>query len=322
MSDDASATPPVRDAAAAAGDMPLPEPPSTVVSAVPGRPLGPWRRYVAIGDSFTEGMCDPDPDAPDEFVGWADRLATLLARVARVRGAEFSYANLAIRGRLLDDVTDRQLPLGLALRPDLISIVGGANDIMRARVDLTALAGRLERAVVTARSSGADVLLATPTDPAGAPLIGALRGRHAIHTANVWTIARRHGCHVIDQWGFTALQDWQMWAEDRIHMTTEGHRRVALAAFAALGLGLGDLGPHELSPHEPGSSAVGLLSGRAWETPLPTRPTPGRAQWARQNRDWAAQYLGPWVRRRLTGRSSGDLRLPKRPELTRLDAVD
>ncbi len=322
MSDGAPATPPARDAVASPGDIPLSEPPPTSSPAAPGSPVAPWRRYVAIGDSFTEGMCDPDPDAPDEFVGWADRLATLLARVARVRGAEFSYANLAIRGRLLDDVTDRQLPLGLALRPDLISIVGGANDIMRARVDLTALAGRLERAVETARSSGADVLLATPTDPAGAPLIGALRGRHAIHTANVWTIARRHGCHVIDQWGFTALQDWQMWAEDRIHMTTEGHRRVALAAFAALGLGPHDLGPHELSSHDLSSSAVGLLSGRAWETPLPARPAPGRAQWARQNRDWAAQYLGPWVRRRLTGRSSGDQRLPKRPELTRLNVVD
>ncbi|MEP7160870.1 MAG: SGNH/GDSL hydrolase family protein [Dermatophilaceae bacterium] len=290
-------------------------------------PVAPWRRYVAIGDSFTEGMCDPDPDAPDEFVGWADRLATLLARVARARSVEFSYANLAVRGRLLDDVVDRQLPLGLELRPDLISIVGGANDIMRARVDLTALAGRLERAVEAARAMGADVLLATPTDPAGAPLIRALRGRHAIHTANVWTIARRHRCHVIDQWGFTALQDWQMWAEDRIHMTTEGHRRVALAAFAALGLGPVDLGPHHVGPFDLGSfdqgpTGAGLISDRAWETPLPTRPAPGRVEWARQNKDWAAQYLGPWVRRRLTGRSSGDLRHAKRPELTRLDVAD
>lgn len=265
---------------------------------------GPWRRYVAIGDSFTEGMCDPDPDVADEFIGWADRLAVMLARVAGSRGEDFGYANLAIRGRLLDDVVERQLPLALDLRPDLISIVGGANDIMRPRVDLTQIAARLERAVVTAREAGADVLLATPTDPAGAPIIGRLRPRHAIHTANVWTIARRYGAHVIDQWGFRALQDWRMWAQDRIHMTREGHERVAMAAYAALGL----------TPDD--------LAAREWETPLPPRDAPSRAQWARENREWAREFLGPWIGRRLRGRSSGDARQAKRPELTPIDLAD
>ena len=278
-----------------------------------------WRTYVAIGDSFTEGMSDPDPLADDEYIGWADRLAVLLAKVAQARGEGFGYANLAIRGRLLDDVVDRQLPLALELRPDLISIVGGANDIMRPRVDLTALAARLERAVVSAREAGADVLLATPTDPAGAPIIDRLRGRHAIHTANVWTIARRHGCHVIDQWGFTALQDWRMWAQDRIHMTREGHERVAMAAFAALGLDPRDL----RSQAAPGRGEDPQPpADRPWEIPLPAREAPSRAEWARQNREWAVEFLGPWIGRRLRGRSSGDARHAKRPELTPVDLTD
>ncbi|WP_116114772.1 SGNH/GDSL hydrolase family protein [Austwickia chelonae] len=258
-------------------------------------PEQPWQRYVAIGDSYTEGMCDPDPENPGEYLGWADRLAAMLAQVARREGTELGYANLAVRGRLLTDITDRQLPVALALEPDLISIVGGGNDILRPRADMDALAARLEEAVVLARAAGADVLLATPTDPAGAPLLRHVRGRHAIHTANIWTIARRHGCHVIDQWGMESIKDWRMWAEDRIHMTDEGHRRVALNAFAALGY----------SPED-----------TSWETPLPPAPPPGMAERIRAEREWVNVHLRPWVHRRLTGRSSGDHRTAKRAELT------
>ena len=258
-------------------------------------PERPWRRYVAIGDSFTEGMCDPDPKHPGEYVGWADRLAGMLAQVAAKEGAPFEYANLAIRGRLLADITDRQLPQALELRPDLVSIVGGGNDILRPRADMGALAASLEEAVRAIRATGADVLLATMTDPEEAPVIRHLRGRHAMHSANIWTIARRNGCHVIDQWGMRSLKDWRMWAEDRIHMNEEGHRRVALNAFTALGYA-----PEDVD----------------WEVPLPAPPTPGVADRVRADREWLSVHVRPWVGRRLTGRSSGDTRTAKRPRPT------
>ena len=182
-----------------------------------------WHRYVAIGDSFTEGMSDADPDHPDRYVGWADRLARHLSELA---DGDLTYANLAVRGRLLADVVGPQLDAALSLGPDLVSMVGGGNDILRPRADLDAIAGQLEAAVVRIRATGADVLLATPTDPVGAPVLKHLRGRHAIHSANVFSIAQQHGCYVINQWGMRALRDWRLWADDRIHMTTEGHRRV------------------------------------------------------------------------------------------------
>lgn len=251
-----------------------------------------WQRYVAVGDSFSEGMCDESPTRPGTYVGWTDRLAAHLADDAAEAGTPFEYANIAIRGRLLADIVDNQVPRAIAMQPDLVSICGGGNDIMRPRADLDALAAQLEGAVVALREAGADVLMATPTDPKGAPIIGRLRPRQAIFTAHVWTIARRHGCHVIDQWGMTALQDWRMWAEDRIHMTSEGHRRVAQAAYTALGLDAHD---------------------GEWHVPLPPAAPPSRAEWARANRDWAVTYLRPWVHRRLTGRSSGDGITPKRP---------
>jgi len=256
-----------------------------------------WTRYVAIGDSFTEGMCDPLPEPSTGFVGWADRLAAHLAGVAAEAGVDFGYANLAVRGRKLGDVVGPQLDAALAMAPDLVSMVGGGNDILRPSVDLDAIADRLEAAVVRIRATGADVLLATPTDPAKAGLFKALRPRHAVHTANLFSIAARHGCAIIDIWGLDALQDWRMWADDRIHLTSEGHRRVALAAQAALGFD----------------------TDRAdWATPLPPADPAGRREALSSHLNWGRTHLGPWVDRRLHGRSSGDAVTAKRPTLERV----
>jgi lysophospholipase L1-like esterase len=195
----------------------------------------PYRRYVAVGDSFTEGLSDGHPTRPGSYVGWADRLAAHLAQLPADHGEAFGYANLAVRGRLLDDIAGRQVDEAIALGADLVSIVGGGNDILRPRTDVDALADRLESAVARLRGSGAAVLMATPVDPRDAPLVRRTRSRAAVYTAHIWSIARRYQAAVIDQWGMAALRDWRMWAPDRIHMTSDGHRRVALQAFTALG---------------------------------------------------------------------------------------
>jgi lysophospholipase L1-like esterase len=262
------------------------------VTTPAARPV--WTRYVAIGDSFTEGMSDPDPERPDAYVGWADRLAQRLDAVAEAEHLPFGYANLAVRGRTLSDVVGPQLDAALTMSPDLVSMVGGGNDLLRPSVDLDGLATRLEEAVVRLRSAGADVLLATPTDTRDAGLFRALRGRHAVHTANIFTIAQRHRCHVLNLWGMTALRDWRMWAEDRIHLTTEGHQRVAMAALAALG--------HDTEVSQ-------------WATPLPPADRTTRAEQLRGHAEWVRTHAAPWVERRVRGTSSGDQRDAKRPSL-------
>lgn len=255
-----------------------------------------WCRYVAIGDSFTEGMCDPDPVRENQFVGWADRLAGRLAEAARQEHLPFGYANLAVRGRTLEDVVGPQLDRALDMEPDLVSMVGGGNDILRPTVDLDSIAHRLEDAVARIRATGADVLLATPTDTREAGLFKALRGRHGIHTANLFSIAQRHECYVLDLWGMAALRDWRMWAQDRIHLTSEGHRRVAEAALIALG-----------------QPAV-----EGWDVPLAAAPPQARSRQLIEHLEWARHHAGPWVRRRIRGVSSGDLLAAKRPELASL----
>ena len=259
---------------------------------VPSRRV--WTRYVAIGDSFTEGMSDVDPSSPDGYVGWADRLAHHLDAIAEAEHLPFGYANLAVRGRKLDDVVGPQLDEALRLTPDLVSMVGGGNDLLRPSVDLDGLADRIEQAAVRVRQTGADVLLATPTDTRDAGLFKALRSRHAVHTANLFTIAQRHGCHVLNLWGMESLRDWRMWAEDRIHLTSEGHRRVALAALTALG------------------HSTDLAD---WDTPLPPSDRAARREELRAHAAWARAHAAPWVQRRLRGESSGDRVVAKRPQL-------
>ncbi len=263
-----------------------------------GQPTGPtrtWRRYVAIGDSFTEGLSDLDPEVPGRFRGWADRLAALLSE--QTEGG-FCYANLAVRGRMLADVVGPQLDAALTMQPDLVSIVGGGNDMLRPRADVDMLAGELENAVARIREAGSDVLMATPADPRDAPVIKYTRGRIATYTAHIGSIARRHGAFVIDQWGMRALQDWRMWAEDRLHMTGEGHRRVALAGFTALGFSAQDAD---------------------WAAPLPPAEPVPAAQALRGHAAWARDHLGPWALRRLRGRSSGDEVPAKRARLAPLE---
>lgn len=246
-------------------------------------PTHPWRRYVAIGDSFSEGMSDRDPRTEGRYIGWADRLAAELSTRAPEGGLH--YANLAIRGRKLEDVIGRQLDAALDLGPDLVSIVGGGNDILRPKVDLDEIADRLERAVARIRAAGADVLMATTADPVEAGVLSPLRARHGVHSANVFGIAQRQGAHVLDLWGMRALRDPRMWAADRIHPSTEAHRRLAQAALAALGQPVGDA---------------------AWHEPLAPAPPLPRRERLVGNARWARTHAGPWVQRRLTGRSSGD----------------
>lgn len=133
-----------------------------------------WKRYVALGDSFTEGMCDPDPTDPQRWRGWCDRLA---AELAARNPDGLQYANVAVRGRLLPEILSEQLPVALDARADLVSLVGGGNDVLRPAGDPDRLAASLEEAVVRLRSVGATVLLATGADPRATPLIRRTRER-------------------------------------------------------------------------------------------------------------------------------------------------
>ncbi|HUS21451.1 MAG TPA: SGNH/GDSL hydrolase family protein [Aeromicrobium sp.] len=252
-----------------------------------------YARYVALGDSFTEGVGDPDPSRPNGWRGWADRFAEALAGSA---GPDFGYANLAIRGRKLPAIIDEQLEPALALSPDLVTIHGGANDVLRPKVNLDALATRYDDAVARLTASGAKIIMFTVADPGPNPVMSMMRGRMAIFNEAVREIADRHGATIVDMWRMRGWTVAEIMDVDRLHLNPVGHQMIAIAVLDTLGL------PHDLKPLPPIS--------------VPVRT---RLQQRRDDVDWARSHLAPWVRRRLTGRSSGDGVTPKRPTLAPID---
>jgi len=244
--------------------------------------------FVAIGDSFTEGLNDPDPGGG--FRGWADRVAGALS----AQRPGFRYANLAIRGKLLGQVVAEQVPRAVELAPDLVSLAAGGNDILRGS-DVDALAAEFEAAVAKLQAAGCRVLIFTGFDPRMFPVIRLLRGRIAAYDMHLRGIADSCGCDLVDLWSMRALKDARAWSQDRLHLTTEGHRHVARRACQVLGISVPD------------------------DCLVPPSPAqPNRPRWLaarRQDALWAREYAAPWLRRRVGGTSSGDGVPPKRPDL-------
>lgn len=259
------------------------------IQDVPERRTAAIGSYAAIGDSFTEGVGDPGPDG--SLLGWADRLAVLLDRDRPPGG--FRYANLAVRGRLLDQIVDEQVPRAVRLAPDLVTFAAGGNDILRPGADPDDVADRFERAVLRLTSAAGTVVVATGFDTRGVPVLRHLRGRIATYNGHLRAIADRNGCPVLDLWALRALRDQRAWSEDRLHLSSEGHARVARLAARLLGA---DVTP---DPDQP------------WPLTVPISPADAR----RENIRWAREYFVPWIGRRLRGESSGDDVTAKRPEL-------
>ncbi len=247
----------------------------------------PWRRYVALGDSFTEGIGDPSPEVPGGNRGWADRVAEVLAGSVD----DFAYANLAVRGKLIGQIVAEQIEPALALKPDLITFCAGGNDVIRPGTDPDHIAELFEDAVIRLGSDGATIVIFTGIDVAFTPVFRPFRGKIAIYNENLRAIAERYDCIVVDQWALKEVQDARFFADDRLHMNPLGHHEVARATLRALNV------PNDLTPMQP--EPVPQLTWRAART---------------NDLIWARTHLVPWVLRRLRHQSSGDDVLPKRPE--------
>jgi lysophospholipase L1-like esterase len=251
-----------------------------------------FHRYVALGDSFTEGVGDIDPNRPNGVRGWADRVAEVLATTS----ADFTYANLAIRGRKLDRILDEQLDPALEMRPDLVTIYAGANDIMRPRVDIDALVEKYDAALGRLADTGARVVVFTAFDTGGSAIYGTIRGRFALYNELLRTAVDAHDATLVDFWRMRVFRDWRHWDPDRLHLNAAGHQRIAMQVLDALGV------THELTA-----------------LPLTEIPPPTRRERVQQDLEWARTHAVPWIHRRLTGRSSGDLVSPRRHTLAPID---
>jgi lysophospholipase L1-like esterase len=263
-------------------------------SSIPGQAQGPpaggphpWSRYEALGESFTERVGDPEPQSPGGVRGWADRVAEELS----ADHGDFAYANLAVRGRLLHQIVEEQVGAAIALKPDLVTLSAGGNDIVFRGSDPDRLAEQLDSAVGLLSAGGATVVIFTGPDWGSTPVFSHIRGRVAIFNENMRTIASRHDGVVADLWTLRQLTDPQMWDPDRLHFSSLGHHTIAAMVLEALNV------QHSLLPLAP-------------------KPLPAGSWRDARNGDlvWAKDYLVPWVVRRLRQHPSAPGLKAKRPE--------
>jgi len=247
----------------------------------------PWRRYIALGDSFTEGIGDPEPGSPGGHRGWADRVAEVLSQQVD----DFAYANLAVRGKLIAQIVADQVEPALSLKPDLITFSAGGNDVIRPGTDPDQIATQFEDAVVRLSRDGATIVVFTGIDTDFTPVFRPFRGKVAIYNENIRAIAERYDCIVADQWGLKEVQDPRFFDSDRLHYNSLGHHEVARMVLRALNV------PNDLQPMQP--------------DPLPVRTWRGART---QDLVWARTHFVPWALRRVWHRSSGDEITAKRPD--------
>lgn len=262
-------------------DSPAVWPPATV--RLPNFP-SLWvvgRLFVALGDSFTEGVGDWEPRLPNGVRGWADRVAKQLSKL----DPSWQYANLALRSRRLDSIVEEQIDAAIAMNPTVVSFYAGGNDILELRQDMGSFLDRYEAAVDRLAASGAQVLLFTGFDIPVHPALVPFKYRNRKFNERVRLIAAKHpeSITLVDYWSWQIYKDHRMWDVDKLHMNRAGHRYMAIRILEILGA------RHQL----------------VFE-PLGAAQRMGPVQAVRRDVEWLAQWVLPMFGRRLRGVTLGD----------------
>jgi lysophospholipase L1-like esterase len=252
-----------------------------------------YKRLIVCGDSYSEGMSDEIING--QYRGWADRIADVMSQ--EVPG--FTYVNLAVRGKLLKQVIDDQLPvaIGYVTGPDtLLSFHAGANDALRPGYKPEVAQEIYAQAVRRAAASGATIMLFTVLERTGNTGRGSdvWAARFGEFNKIVRKVGAEVGAIVNDANNESFFSDNRFLAFDRLHLNAEGHNRVAQALLEKL--------EYNFDP--------------SWRIPLPpAQPTP----WIKKRlitAIWFFTFALPWIWRRLRGKSSGDGRVAKYPTPT------
>lgn len=245
-------------------------------------------RYVALGDSFTEGIGDPHPPSANGLRGWADLVAVQLA----VDNPCFRYANLAVRGRTMGDVLDCQIDAAIDMEPDFVTVYAGLNDLLKIRTDIDAMMARYREAIARLQRAGARVLTFTAADIGTVPVFRRLRGRAAIYNELLRAIVDDLHVDLVDFWRLKEFRDPRMWDGDRIHLSPLGHQQIAVRVLEKLTVA------HALTP--PADAAVFEAGARSLRADL----------------YWAANFAAPWAFRRLRRLTPGAGIEPKLATMT------
>ena len=230
------------------------------------------------------------------YRGWADRVADVMAQA----NPDFTYVNLAIRGKLIRQVVEDQVPEALKYvtgRDTLVSFHAGANDALRPGFQADVVNELYKATVRAIADSGATVMLFTVLEKTGNKGKGSeiWEKRFSQFNTAVREVGSEVGAIVVDANEEHFLSDRRFLAFDRLHLNAIGHNRCAQAVLEKLSL-----------PFDP-----------AWRTPLPpAKKTPWIVEKA-ITIAWFFVFALPWILRRIQGKSSGDGRSAKYPSPVR-----
>jgi lysophospholipase L1-like esterase len=248
-----------------------------------------FRRYVAIGDSSTEGL--EDPDGLGGYRGWADRLAQ---HIADAQNEPLEYANLAIRGLRMREIRISQLDDALAMQPDLLTVFGGVNDLIAGPCDFDSIRADYVITFGQARRQGATVLTFTVPDPTSINPLGRYwRERAARLNTIIRTEAESRGVVVMDFEQYPVAEDPRLWFEDHLHSNELGHQTVAAALAWRL-----EIDGFDESWADPFTGDAARPKGR---------------EKLRGDIDWARHYVAPWLGKGIRGVRQGRGIQRKRP---------
>ena len=253
-----------------------------------------FRRYVAIGDSLTEGLGDERFLWDRRYAGWADRLAAILHETSTSAGVALRYANLAVRSRKIEHVMAAQLEHALDLKPDLVTVMAGANNLWTSDVDWARLSTLYRDGISRLRNSGATVLVANSINPVHVRVFAAGRARAARMTEMIEAVAAEMDCGVIDLYRNELLHDVRAWARDRVHFGAGAHSSVANAAAGVLKVAKRIFMPESEVLSDARHSARDLAA-------------------------WMARDVTPYFVRVARGTTAGDRVAAKRPQLSPMD---
>jgi len=195
-----------------------------------------YRSYVALGDSLTEGLGDTGFTKNRLNKGWADRLAGILAAEAKQFGEPFEYANLAVRGQTFAEILTSQLEDALRIKPDLVTIMAGANDIMSSRRTHASIRALLRGAISRLHEEGIQVLVVNTINPAHYPVFAVMAKKSREMSDLIEGVAHEFEAPVLDVYSLDHFGRMSFWYDDLVHFSNHGHTMIANLAAEKLKL--------------------------------------------------------------------------------------
>ncbi|WP_082187231.1 SGNH/GDSL hydrolase family protein [Bacillus cereus] len=192
--------------------------------------LDMWKRFVAIGDSFTEGIGDEVEEIA--LKSWVDHFVQLCVN-------DIEYANFAKRGLVTKEIRSQQLEKALTFNPDLVSLIAGANDVLKGRWNHKAYKNDMEFMIDTLSKTDADIMIASLPDftvrlPFSSEKKQVLKEQLLEANEIILSLSREYKLHHVDFWNHHLVNDNTLWSTDLIHPNSKGYVKVAELIFSSL----------------------------------------------------------------------------------------